>query len=110
MCKAARPLFAWISGNDGLNSALAYKISVFTRVIYDVSMGSTKFPGGFPTARSGLTEKSGKLNQLSNSSDCTNIPKVLVSNHGFCYALSLLFGCPKLFQYIQCKVATIKLK
>lgn len=110
MCKAARPLIAWIGGNDRLNSAFAYKSSVFTRVVYHVSMGSTKFPGGFPSSRSGPTKKSSKLNQLSNGGDCTNITNILVSNDCLCYALSLLLGCPKPFQYIQRKVATIELK
>jgi hypothetical protein len=65
--EAAGPFLARISGNNRLNGALTDEGRVFARVVCHVSLAFTQFRAFV------LTEQSSELNQLSHSSNRTNI-------------------------------------
>jgi hypothetical protein len=65
--EAARPFFARISGNNRLNCAFTDEGGILARVVYPVSLALTQLRAFV------LTEQSSELNQLSHSSNRTNI-------------------------------------
>jgi hypothetical protein len=71
--EAAGPFLARISGNNRLNGALTDEGRVFARVVCHVSLALTRLPRRLQLRAFVLTEQSSELNQLSHSSNRTNI-------------------------------------